>query len=184
MFWEEKFVLGVISTKNYDSICLNMQIRTLLSVLYVLYTITSMFCQSWPKFGYQALTMTWESLETWELENLLKLEKIIFRNEISPVITSWNFETVTPTVLSSFQIWINIKTNNQVNFEAENCLNCQLYKNLKNCKLLPHSGSKNASEMTKIFMSYKNGIRWIKLSSYTLLLWENYFNSRFFKTWK
>ena len=110
MFWEEKFVLGVISTKNYDSICLNMQIRTLLSVLYVLYTITSMFCQSWPKFGYQVLTMTLESLETWELENLLKLEKIIFRNEISSsdyFIKFWNGDTHSAVIISNMDKYQN-----------------------------------------------------------------------------
>ena len=40
----------------------------------------------------------------------------------------------------------------------------------KNCTLLPHNSSKNASEMTKIFMSSKIGIRWINASGYASIV--------------
>ena len=67
-------------------------------------------CQSWPKFGYQVLTMTLESLETWELENLLKLEKIIFRNEISSsdyFIKFWNGDTHSAVIISNMDKYQN-----------------------------------------------------------------------------
>ena len=54
--------------------------------------------------------MTWESLETWELENLLKLEKIIFRNEISSsdyFIKFWNGDTHSAVIISNMDKYQN-----------------------------------------------------------------------------